>query len=491
MQAVRDEAQASSVPLLVPFGWQRGKLGFVEYDGLSRVGEYSEGTARATGRKLFALAHGGQRSGKTYGGALKALIYNIHWPGARGMIVAPTHDMLREATLPTLFDLFHLSGMQPTVHYDYIKHDKVVKLWHGGWISLASAEEPQRLAGRTLAWEWLDEAGQMSFEVFKETAARLSQPGYPLQMWVTTTPNDLGPEHWIYQVWFPEEYRLRMGEDVKFAVSQDVDEYKDWVAVTKDNPHGGQAAHDTMVRVLGGEGSPLVRQLLYGEFVQREGLVFPTFSRVRHVRAREDWPVDYLKDPPTIVVAGVDFGFTNPLAVGILLYYDGFPYWILAEEYVGHRQDFRQVRELALEIQRKWRPRVWVCDEADPGRIRDLRYTLSEYETQVVATRKRKWGSTQGSIAYVTGVLNSETEGRAGFIVDPSCRHFVHQMESYVEAKQKEGQDPSENPKEHHNDMVAAVRYGLSWLCRHFPDKNTAQAWQTRIVPYAGRRRRG
>lgn len=134
----------------------------------------------------FRLFRGGIGSGKTYAGAIEVL----RQPGGSvGMVLAPTYPMLRDASLRTFREL-----ARPLIA-EFNTSTMTMLLRNGTTILWRSADNPERLRGPNLGWFWLDEAGQMTRDVWLIMIGRLRKQ--PARAWLTTTPNG---KNWLYDV---------------------------------------------------------------------------------------------------------------------------------------------------------------------------------------------------------------------------------------------------------------------------------------------------
>lgn len=134
---------------------------------------------------------GGIGSGKTRAGGVKILQMPAR---SRGMVVAPTYAMLRDATLASFLEF-----ARPLVA-DFNRSTLTMTLVNGTEILWRSADKPNRLRGPNLGWAWIDEAGYLrngpsTWEVLQ---GRLRHPLGPGQMWVTTTPKG---RNWLWKRW--------------------------------------------------------------------------------------------------------------------------------------------------------------------------------------------------------------------------------------------------------------------------------------------------
>lgn len=148
--------------------------------------------------KPFVGFFGGRGSGKTEGGALKALKYVLDHPLSIGIVGAPSFPMLRDSTLRTILKVFPRELIS---RFD--KNNMELRLENGCEMLLRSMYEPDKsVRGETVAWFWPDEAALMAREAWLIGLGCLRQPGFPHQAWATTTPRGY---NWIYQEFIVEK----------------------------------------------------------------------------------------------------------------------------------------------------------------------------------------------------------------------------------------------------------------------------------------------
>jgi hypothetical protein len=134
----------------------------------------------------FRAFVGGVGSGKTWAGALSVL----RMPGgSRGLVIAPTYPMLRDASLHTFREL-----ARPVIATHH-ETTMTTTLTNGTEILWRSADDPDRLRGPNLGWAWLDEAALMPQLVWDIVLGRLRRE--PGKAWITTTPR--GQLNWVYE----------------------------------------------------------------------------------------------------------------------------------------------------------------------------------------------------------------------------------------------------------------------------------------------------
>jgi len=132
----------------------------------------------------------GSRAGKTIGGALKALQFVTQYPGIYGIVTAPTYKMLQDATVPAYEKVFTRDVM-----FALNKTEMVADTLGGGKLFFRATTDPYKIRGITAGFFHMDEGADSPALAFKILQARLSQPGMPLQGWITTTPKGF---NWVY-----------------------------------------------------------------------------------------------------------------------------------------------------------------------------------------------------------------------------------------------------------------------------------------------------
>ena len=430
---------------------------FCKYQGVSL-----DGRGQPTHQRLISLVRGGIFSAKSYGGALKMVFYIRRWPGAPGIVLAPSYPMMERATLPTIRAVLTSAGLDEGEFWTYNDKRREFEFWNGAVAWLASSEDPERLRGPTVAWWWIDEVlgdspeqqglpllQRKSTAAFINLMGRLRKPGYPLQGWITTSPS--GRRHYLHAFFVPKEYERLTGESIELSSG---DEFRSYEAWTKDNPFGGQQMHETMMAIYGGEDNEIAQEQLYGRFVLRQGLVLGNFRPNWHIRPLPD-------EKPDLIVAGVDFGYDpHPFAILVEGYDKERKRRTIREEFSGkflsHEQMGRKAKELMARHGIAW----FFCDSADPQAIAYLR----SVGIPALRANKLKGDITDVNTglgackAALTSQIDLDGVAEPGLIIDPSCRRFVQQLEDYTTEDVR--------PKNHDFDLIDSWRYAEMGLLR-------------------------
>jgi phage terminase large subunit len=104
------------------------------------------------------------------------------------------------------------------------------------------------------------------------------------------------------------------------------------------------------------------RQELEGEFVGYEGLVYPEFNYERHVVQRV--PAQFAQ-----VIAGVDWGFTNPGVIQVLGITGDSDAYLIHEEYARNR-GIDDWANIAVQLRDMFKIEAFYCDPSEPDYIR-------------------------------------------------------------------------------------------------------------------------
>ena len=159
-------------------------------------------------KTLEAAFIAGVGAGKTYAGAIKALMYNIKHKGAWGIVTAPKIRILEDATIPTYDKVFP----QSMIDHRTTRPHAEWYLVNGGRISFWSTDKPDNIAGMEMAWAHMDEASLSPYQAYLNIKKRLRQVSkkrepYPYQLWMTTSPRQL---NWLYNEIMKENSPIKM-----------------------------------------------------------------------------------------------------------------------------------------------------------------------------------------------------------------------------------------------------------------------------------------
>lgn len=375
---------------------------------------------------------GGIGSGKSYAGAIRALLAGLGTLGHTdadgvrlrtpnlGAVTAPTENMLRDTTLRTFREIAEpfidhaRSAFAPPIR---------VRLINDSEILFRSADNAESLRGTNLSWWWGDEAALYPASVWRIMLGRLRQFGQHGYAWITTTPKG---RDWIWR---------------KFVEAND-----ERVMLVKSTTQQNKYLDPAFIAALEADYSgDFARQELGGEFVAREGLVYPEFDRERHIIAAEQIPEQFSR-----VIAGMDFGFQNPgvlLVVGVAA---DSQLIVLHEEYARQR-GIEEWATLAAQLRDHWQIEALWCDPSGPENIR----VLKEHGLRAFPADN----TVMLGIQMVKQRLNRHPAQPPGLLLYPGATHTADEFEQYHWMQR--GEQVHDQPAKAHDHCLDALRYAV------------------------------
>jgi phage terminase large subunit len=358
-------------------------------------------------------AIGGVQSGKTISGAIWTNRMLDERKEDNGLIVSNDYRMLEQSTLQKLFEI------NPALAKFYKKQKGIIELPDGRMIYLRSAERPESVEGFTAGWAWLDEGAKYRLKVWINVQARLAIKKGP--MFISTTPDAI---NWLYY----DVYDKFLKGDKDFRVVQ-------WRSI--DNPYFSAEEYERAKRML----SPNVFRRRYeGSFEQMEGLVYLLQPHL----VCDACVINNRKD----CIAGVDFGYTNPSAVSVIVMDSDGVYWIVDEVY-REKMTNNELVEICKQLRDKWGITKFYPDPAEPDRIEEMR-RAGLYVREVK----------KDILAGISEVQNLLHQGRIKIF--NTCRHHIEEFNTYHNEPGTEDRNKKEKPLPFNDHLMDAVRYALT-----------------------------
>lgn len=383
----------------------------------------------------FGAAVAGVQSGKTFLGSHWAGKKIQEFPDKSGLIVAPTHNILRAATLKKFFEIF------PELRKYYKEQKGEIVLPTGGTVFIRSADSPLGIEGVSPYWWWLDEGGLTSVLTWTVLRSRVSMTqGQGL---ITTTPYNMG---WLYQDFYIP-CRDKTDKNLSFY---------SWRSI--DNPNFSKEFYDAEKNRLRSE--EFARRYM-GEFKKMTGLVW-------------DLPPEQIIDPRDIQklsearIMGVDWGYENPAAISVWYYKD--KNWYKTDEW---KQSKRTTAEIIQVIQNKIGEhritRVYP-DPAEPDRIEECRRA----GIPVMEVSK----DIKGGISLIQQLIREKRV----FIFN-NCKDTIDEWSMYHYEEPQEGKESKDLPYKFNDHLCDADRYAIT---SYQPSKINFGKASDIIKPYYG-----
>jgi hypothetical protein len=367
---------------------------------------------------------GAVRTGKTTAPSSKACDYAIEYPGIHLCASRWKDTDLWAQVVPAWRDMVRRYGLETKWHPDE-QYDEIKPYGSRMYLRALHTNELDsrysKLAGLTLAVLWVDQPEEVPEDVIDAyVPARLSQPGYPKEVWLTPNPVDES-DHWIAK-WFPVDPSERKAQHwfIQTALYDNV------------NGVGDQYIRDMEAKYP--PGHPLRRRFIEG----RRGLTVvgtPVYGAVFNRRLHVDDTVRFNPDLP--LLESWDFGHHHP-AVLWSQFVRGS--WHVLGEVMGHDmflEEFApwvlQQRAALFEGVRD----VWTC--CDPAGSRLDSQGINNTAVAILQQHKvfPRWIDGANSPTYRDAAIQKLAEalgklqrGQPMVRVHPRCRLFLDGLEA-------------------------------------------------------------
>lgn len=368
---------------------------------------------------------GGIGSGKSVGGAVRALMASQGYIGKQrrlqtpnlGVVTAPTYTMLADASIRVFLDM----AGDAVRRYYKSTNDLRALMVNGSEVLFRSTDNPDHLRGPSIAWWWGDEGAMYPPTVRKIMIGRLRQYGQLGYDWLTTTPRG---RNWIWQTWVRDH-----ANDPDYFIKQ---------ATSADNTFLDREIIAAWEQEYVGD---FAAQELGGEFVAFSGLIYSEFDRRQHVTVQQPETWQY-------TVAGVDWGFANPGVIVVGAVDSDGRVHIVHEEYQRQRH-IDEWATIAKQLKDTWNIRTFYCDPAEPDYIKKFKDAgcKAEQANNTVTT----------GIQTVKARLIRQADKRPRLMLHASCAHLIDEFEMYQWAENKHGL--RDEPVKAHDHAMDALRY--------------------------------
>jgi hypothetical protein len=414
----------SSLMARVDFTWNRPQSEFITTQ------------AKAHGPIEYIDLEGAVRAGKSTPCAAKLARYAVKYPGIHMAAARWTQDALDAQVKPMWRTEAAKRGLTLHWHGDE-QYDEIVGTGSRVYLrGIHASEDTQRyskLAGLTLAVLWIDQPEEISNDdedvILAYVPARLSQVGYPHEVWFT--PNPVGNDHWVAQ-WFPLDDPRPNYHYIHTSIYDNRHILGDaYIADMEERHPEGSAFRLRFIegkRGLGISGKPV-----YAGYFSK-ALRFGGERVSWHVRPG----VRY--DPRFAVFEGWDFGYTHP-AVLWSQFIEG--QWRILAELLGTNQGIDDFADEALRYRGELFPDAYrfesVCDPAGFAKSsQGLQQTAVDVLRQkgvIVAdfdsVKHYNHPTTEyGAIQATMKLLRTTVRNQPAVVIHEKCENFALGMEA-------------------------------------------------------------
>jgi phage terminase large subunit len=185
-------------------------------------------------------------------------------------------------------------------------------------------------------------------------------------------------------------------------------------------------------------------QEIMGNFTSFEGLVYSGFQRHLHEVSAMDLP------PFSKVIAGMDFGSTNPTAIVVCgLDYDN-RLWVM-DEFYKRKATLDEIVAKCQALKDKYKIGQFYGDPSGAMFIRHL----NEHGVPVMPANNEV---TVG-IGNVSSRLALAHDGKPRLMVSTACPYTLTEFEQYQYEEEKDGKPVTDKPKKVNDHAMDALRY--------------------------------
>lgn len=416
---------------------------------------------------------GGNRSGKTTGGVSEGIQWSLRWPGSYGWLVTPT-----ELHWPNIVDI--VGALLPKGLAE--KSGDVWTFRNGSRMELRSAYNPEDLQARGLSWFHFDEIGECDKQkAWTNLLARIAtdpcpaRRGKPGRGWATYTP--------LRYNWTHDEFELQPKQDERRFIeltgfqSLTTEEKREYWQIQErragmdifrmkmaDNPAVPREIIDWYKATLS---EAMQKQVLYGEYVKLEGLVYDCFDRTTHIvpwlsrrPIPPDWPVyrcidDGFSPNPwvcllfTITPPRETLWFDMKLAPRtVLILREAYQYGLSYDETTDLMR--KMYAPYAVGRRQNWQPLGW-CDRTANQSIMEWNRRGESIQPPIIIRNRY---SKDTEITYGIRLIYAMLRSRR-LLIDADCKKLVGELESY-------SYDEDGKPMKKQDHGPDALRYGAT-----------------------------
>ena len=378
----------------------------------------------AQDRHRFRVVNCGRRFGKTVLAVEEMLGVAIAKKDRRIAYYAPTRDDARDIVWSML-----LKRCEPIVTY---KNDSRLE------IKVRTQDEGESLI-TLYGWESVQERGKgrglsNNFIVLDEVAQYRN-------FWVgwdeVLSPTLIDTKGSALFISTPKGFNHFYDLYNKEATNPD---YKSFHFTSYDNPHIPQ---EELEREKLSKTEDRFAQEYMADFRKTEGLVYKEFARSRHLIHGD---IQTHMKGYNKIIAGVDFGFTNPCAV-LTIYKDNDGKYFVEKEYYQRGNTDAQIADYVVSQ----RFNVVYPDPESASGIEEL---------------KRKGANIREVIKNKDSIRNGINQVRELFksnrlFIHDSCYNLVSELEMYSYPDKKPDHNEEENPIKENDHALDALRYAI------------------------------
>lgn len=313
----------------------------------------------------YRLFTGGWGNGKTSAGCMEALALALEYPGSTGLIARKTRPELKATTQDMFFNGAgggvpgEFTGCPQEIIKKFNKTEGRLELINGSVIHFWPLDEPAKLQNLNLGWYLIDQAEEVTEDMFLMLEGRLRQLQGPRCGLLLANP---AGHDWIWKRFVWLEYPG----------------HKYVHAKTRDNPNLPADYIATLMKMP----EAWRKRFMDGSFDVFEGQIYPEFDPDVHTINPfiiEDW---------WEITEGIDHGRRNPTAVLWAAFDDQGNCFIVDEHYEAGQLVGHHAEQILFKRQTWGEPEATIIDasaaQQDPNTGRSV---IDEYFDRGIVTQ--------------------------------------------------------------------------------------------------------
>jgi len=310
------------------------------------------------------------------------------------------------------------------------KTDNKLTLKNGSEIYFIDLENITKILGIEVGFWYVDEAKEISEEIWLTIIGRLRQKKSPRKAWITTNPDS--PMHWIYKTFFQQYVN-----DIEYHVTN---------AKTNENKYLPRDYINTLNKAYSGIHK---KRYLHGDWILFDGLVYDEFNLSTHVIDN----IDFGDFQGFSFYRAIDWGYTNP-AVCLFIATDKDDNVYVYDEIYERELLIDDFINKIKEKSKFHRPVKFADTYADPSRP-DYIAQLSNAD---IYTSGGKNDISIG-IQAVKKRLKLNDIGKPTIYFLSRCKNIIKEIQLYKWQSQKDGKPTKEEPEKLNDHALDALRY--------------------------------
>jgi len=356
----------------------------------------------------------------------------IKYPKCIHLILTPNSKIMNFATLIQFWKF-----CPPELILAHRKSERMIYLVGGARILYLTADNQrhiERVRGIELGSWWLDEGALLLRMIFDILIGRLRDPNGPLTGVLTTTPAG-------YK-WYNDYFVMKRHPVTKEPLKRPKD-YEWFSGSTLDNPFTPEEYKQTLLNTYAGK---FREQEIFGKIVGFEGMVFLNFNHRIHILEHTN------RRKYKQVIAGLDIGFSNPMA-SLIIGIDGDDRAYVLEEYYRKMMPIENVGEwLKLKVKEYDITNIY-ADPSEPMVINQL--------NNMGLPVQRARNEVMPGINFVYSMFEIQKDGRPRLYIHQQCSNLIEEINNYRYAEEKENKEHKENPLKVNDHLCDCARYAL------------------------------